>query len=125
MRSYPSNPNYAPSPGLLLEVHLESYDMSDAEFAKRCGRSPDFIRDLISGTAPLDRETATLIVKEFGGEAKAWMRMECEYRQKLARDAEKKAKREAIWGRLLFLPRILSRISRSLSRNHKGLPRRS
>ena len=125
MRSYPSNPNYAPSPGLLLEVHLESYDMSDAEFAKRCGRSADFIKDLISGIAPLDRETASLIVKEFGGEAEAWMRMECEYRQKLARDAEKQAKREAIWGRILFLPRVLLRAYRSLGRDRRSLPRQS
>lgn len=125
MRSYPSKPNYAPSPGLLLEVHLESYDMSASDFARRCGRSVEFIQELISGVAPLDRETALLIVKEFGGEAEAWLRMEYEYRQKLARDAEKRTRREAMWGRFLFLPRSLSHAYRSLVRNHGSLQRRN
>ena len=125
MPSRPFKPDYAPCPGLLLEVHLESYDMSATEFARRCGRSGEFVQELISGEAPLDCETASLIVKEFGGEADAWLRMEYEYRQKLARDAEKRARREAIWGRILFLPRLLSRVYRTLGRNHRGFPRQS
>ena len=125
MTSKPFKPDYAPSPGVLLEVHLESYDMSASEFARRCGRPVDFIEELIAGAAPLDRETAQHIVKEFGGEAEAWLRMEEEYRQKLASDAEKKAGREKNWGRFLFLPRVLSRAYRSLGRARRSMPRQS
>ena len=125
MRSYPSNPNYAPSPGRVLNTHLESYEMSVAEFAKRCGRSVEFIPELISGKAPLDRETASLIVKEFGGVAETWLGIEREYREKLARDAEKRVRREAIWGRIVFLPQVLSRTLRSLGGNRRGQPRQS
>ena len=125
MRSYPSNPNYASSPGQILEMHLEYYDMSAAEFALRCGRSVDFIQELLSGVAPLDRETASLIVKEFGGATETWMNIESGYREKLARDSEKRSRKEAIWGRILFLPRILSRAYRYLDRNRRGLPRQS
>ena len=125
MPSKPFNPDYASSPGQILEMHLEHYDMSAAEFALRCGRPVEFVQELLSGKAPLNRETASLIVKEFGGAAETWMNIESGYRQKLARDAEKRAKREAMRGRLLFLPRILSRACRSLGRSHRGLPRRS
>ena len=124
MRSYPSYPNYASSPGQILEMHLEHHDMSAAEFARRSGRPAEFVQELLSGKAPLDSETASLIVKEFGGAAETWMNMEAGYRQKLARDAEKLAKREAMRSRILFLPRILSRACRSLGHNQRGLPRR-
>ena len=125
MRSYPSNPNYAPSPGRVLDTHLEAYEMSASEFAKRCDRPVEFVQELISGKAPLDRETASLIVKEFGGVEETWLGIEREYRQKLARDAEKRTRWEAIWGRILFLPRVLSRAFRSLGGNRRGLPRQS
>ena len=125
MRSYPSNPDYAPSPGEMLNSHLEHYDMSAAEFARRCGRPVEYIQKLISGAVPLDRETASLIVAEFGGAAETWMNIESGYRQKIARDADKRARREAIWGRILFLPRILSRAYRSLGGSRRGLPRQS
>ena len=120
----PFKPDYAPSPGRLLDKHLEHHDMSAAEFARRSGRSVESIQELNSGAVPLDRETAQHIAKEFGGEAETWVNMETGYRQKLACDAEKLARREAMRSRILFLPRILSRACRSLSRNQRGLPRR-
>ena len=111
MPSKPFTPDYASSPGQILEMHLEYYDMSAADFARSCGRPVEFVQELLSGMVPLDSETASLIVKEFGGAAETWMNIESGYRQKLARDAEKRARREAMWGRILFLPRILSRAS--------------
>ena len=120
MRSYPSNPNHAPSPGRALNTHLERHEMSAAEFARHSARSVEFVQKLISGAMPLDRETASLIAKEFGGEADTWLNMEFGYRQKPARDAEKQARREAIWGHLLFLPQIPSRAIRSLGGNRRA-----
>ena len=125
MTSKPFKPDYAPSPGRMLDEHLEHYDMSAAEFARRCGRPVEFVQELLSGKALLDSETAQHIAKEFGGAAETWLGIEKEYRENLARDAEMRARREAMRSRILFLPRILSRIYRSLGRNHRGLPRRS
>ena len=125
MPSRPFKPDYAPAPGRMLDEHLECYDMSAAEFARRCGRPVEYVQELITGTAPLDSETAQQIAKEFGGVAETWLGIEREYRQKLARDAQKRARREAIWGRILFFPRVMSRASRSLSRNRRSMPRQS
>lgn len=125
MPSKPFKPDYAPPPGRALDTHLESFEMSAAEFAKRCGRPVDSIQELVSGKAPLGPETASLIAKELGGAAETRMEIEREYRRKLARDAEKISWRKAIWGRIPFLPRILSRASRALGRSRRDMPRRS
>ena len=55
MPSYPSNPDYAASPGQVLEMHLESYELSVAEFAQRCDLPVEFVQEIISGEAPLNR----------------------------------------------------------------------
>ena len=119
MPSMPFKPDYAPPPGRALNTHLESFEMSVAEFAKRCGRPVDSIQELVSGKAPLDRETASLIAKELGGAAETWLGIEREYRQKRARDAENISWRKAIWERIPFLPRILSRACRALGHSRR------
>ena len=125
MPSRPFKPDYAPSPGRMLDENLEYYGMSVAEFAGRCGRPVEYVQKLLSGAAPLDSQTAQHIAKEFGGAAETWLGIEREYRQKLAQDTQNRVRREAIWGRILYLPRILSRASRSLGRNRRSMPRQS
>ena len=51
-------PDYAVPPGWVLEEHLEAHGISHAEFARRCGRSPKLISEVIAGKAPLEPETA-------------------------------------------------------------------
>ena len=51
-------PDYAVPPGWVLEERLESQGMSQAEFARRCGRSPKLISEIIAGKAPLEPQTA-------------------------------------------------------------------
>jgi len=46
-------PDYAAPPGSILEERLAGEDISHAEFARRCGRSPKLISEIISGKAPL------------------------------------------------------------------------
>ena len=123
MPSYPSNPDYAASPGMVLEMHLESYELSVSEFAQRCDLTVEFVQEIISGEAPLDRETALLFEREFGSKAHIWLGIEAEYRQKLARDAEKLARRQALWRHFGILRRILSRFGNALSRIHRHAPR--
>ena len=86
MPSNPFNPDHAASPGQVLEMHLESCELSVDEFAKRCDLPAEFVQEIISGEAPLDRETALLFEREFGSKAYIWLGIEVECRQKLARD---------------------------------------
>lgn len=88
MPSRPFKPDYAVSPGQVLQIHLDSLDLSVAELAQRCGRPVEFIGDIISGATPLDGETALLFEKEFALCADAWLAVEAKYRQKLAHEAE-------------------------------------
>ena len=45
-------PDYAVPPGWVLAERLEVRGISPAEFARRCGRSPKLISEIIAGKAP-------------------------------------------------------------------------
>ena len=78
------NPDYAVPPGWLLEITLEDNQFSQAEFARRCGRSPKLISEIISGKAPIDTETAIQFERTTGIVAEIWNQMESNYRSHLA-----------------------------------------
>jgi addiction module HigA family antidote len=81
-------PDYAVPPGSVLEERLEAQSISHAEFARRCGRSPKLISDIIAGKAPLEPETALQFEKVTGVDASIWLGMESEYQLHRARTAE-------------------------------------
>lgn len=84
----PFKPDCATSAGRMRDEHLECYDMSAADFARRCGHAAEFVQELLSDAVPPDSEAVQHFAKVFGGVAEAWPGIEREYRQKLARDAE-------------------------------------
>ena len=79
------NPDYAVPPGWVLEERLDVQGMSHAEFARRCGRSPKLISEIISGKAPLEPETALQFEKVLGVDASIWLGIESEYKLHRAR----------------------------------------
>lgn len=81
-------PDYAVPPGWVLEEHLDVRGISQAEFARRCGFPPQFISDIIAGTAPVDAETALQFEKELGLAASIWLGIEREYRLHQIREAD-------------------------------------
>jgi len=81
-------PDYAPSPGELLEEQLDSLNISAREFSRRCGRSAKLITEILSGKAALEPETALQFERVLDIEANIWLRMEAEYRLSLARKAD-------------------------------------
>ncbi|MEW9838341.1 HigA family addiction module antitoxin [Mesorhizobium marinum] len=85
------NPDYAPPPGWLLEEHLEVAGLSHAEFARRCGRSPKLISEIISAKAPVEPETALQFEKVLGVSARIWLGIEADYQLHKARKAEENA----------------------------------
>ena len=81
-------PDYAVPPGWVLEERLAAQGLSQAEFARRCGRSPKLISEIISAKAPLEPETALQFEKVLGVNARIWLGIESEYQLHRAREAE-------------------------------------
>ncbi len=84
------SPDYAVPPGWVLQEWLEVEEISQAEFARRCGRSPKLISEIISGKAPLEPATALEIEKVLGVDAGVWLGIESAYRLREARLTEAK-----------------------------------
>ena len=82
------SPDYAVPPGWVLAERLEVEGISHAKFARRCGRSPKLISEIISGKAPLEPGTALQFEKVLGVDASIWLGIESEYRLHRAREAE-------------------------------------
>ena len=82
------SPDDAVPPGWILEERLEVEGISHAEFARRCGRSPKLISEIISGKAPLEPGTALQFEKVLGVDASIWLGIESEFRLHRAREAE-------------------------------------
>ncbi len=81
-------PDYAVPPGWLLKEHLEVHGISQAEFARRCARSPKLISEIIAGKAPLEPATALQFEKVLDVHADIWLGVESAYRLHQAREAE-------------------------------------
>ncbi len=91
-------PDYAVPPGWILGEHLEARGLSQAEFARRCGRSAKLISEIIAGKAPVEPETALQFEKVLGLNAGIWLGIEKKYQLHLARKAESaEATRCAAW----------------------------
>ena len=81
-------PDYAVPLGWVLQERLEVQGISHAEFARRCGRSPKLISEIIAGKAPLEPGTALQFEKVLGVDASIWLGIESNFRLHRAREAE-------------------------------------
>ena len=81
-------PDFAVPPGWVLDERLEAHGISHAEFARRCGRSPKLISEIIAGKAPLEPGTALQFEKVLGVDASIWLGIEAAYQLHQAREAE-------------------------------------
>lgn len=81
-------PDYAVSPGSVVAEHLEVRGLSQAAFARLCGRSPKMISEIISGKAPVEPTTALQFEKVLGMKAVIWLGIEKDYRLHLAKQDE-------------------------------------
>ena len=83
-----NEPECAIPPGKLLATHLAAREMSQAECARRCGRSPKLISEIVSGKAPIQPETALQLERVLGLRSSVWLGIENDYRLLLVRRAE-------------------------------------
>lgn len=95
-RTYAYRPDYAVPPGLILEEHLKARGFSQAEFARRCGRSPKLISEIIAGKARLEPMTALQFERVLAVDMGIWLGIESKYQNYKIREAEAKAHRDWI-----------------------------
>ena len=89
-------PDYAVPPGWMLAERLDAQRISQAEFARRCGRSPKLISQIISGDAPVEPSTALQFQRVLGVDASIWLGIESDYRLHRAREAERQKTAKAM-----------------------------
>lgn len=104
------NPDYVVPPGWVLEERLEVQGISHAEFARRCGRSPKLISEIIAGKASLEPETALQFEKVLGVDASIWLGIESDYQLHRAREIDaEKATALVAWGKAFPVRELVKR----------------
>ncbi len=81
-------PDYAVSPGEVLEFELDMRGMKQQELAKRTGLTPKHIGAIVNGKSSITPETAIKLERAIGMPAQYWMNLEAQYQEVLARAAE-------------------------------------
>ena len=61
---------------------MQSRGLSQAELARRCGRSARLISEIIAGKAPVEPGTALQFERVLGLDAGIWLGIEARYQQK-------------------------------------------
>lgn len=102
-------PDYAVSPGAVLDERLVARSLSHAEFARRCGRSAKLIGEIVAGTAPILPETALRFEKVLGVDARIWLGIESDYRLHRAREAEAPAAEAVEWAKAFPIRELAKR----------------
>lgn len=104
------NPDYSVAPGWVLSERLEVQGISQAEFARRCGRSPKLISEIVAGKAPVDPETALQFERVLGVDASIWLGIESAYRLHKAREAETEAAAASVeWAKAFPVRELVKR----------------
>ena len=95
--SYPYQPDYAVPPGSLLKEYLAARGLSNAEFARRCGRSAKLISEIVAGKAPVEPATALQFERVLGMDARIWLGIEADFQLHQTRTAEAEDEEATAW----------------------------
>ncbi len=82
-------PDYAVPPGQTLQETIDALGIDQRELAQRTGLSAKHINQVIKGVASLSQDTAIRLERVTGVPAKMWNALEANYREQLARLAER------------------------------------
>lgn len=115
-------PDYAVPPGATLAETIEDLGMTQTELAQRMGRPLKTINEIIAGTAQIMPETALQLEKVTGVPAAFWNNAESNYREQLARLADRERQAEEVgWldqfsyremAKLSFVPPVSDKVER-------------
>lgn len=89
-------PDVAIPPGETLAETLEALGISQADLAKRAGRPPQAISEIVSGKKEITPETAIEFERVLGIPAHIWIRLESDYRTVKARLADQQRLRAEV-----------------------------
>lgn len=93
-----------------MKERLAAHDISNAEFARRCGRSPKLISDIVAGKAPIEPKTALQFEKVLGVDADIWLGIEKDYRLHQTRAAEaEEAEAASAWAEAFPIEELIER----------------
>lgn len=102
------SPDYAISPGEILEEMLEARGIKKAEFAERCGRPSKTISGILNGHVAITPETAIQFERVLGTAASLWTNLESRYRLRLAeREASKATQEQLDWAKLFPVAKLV------------------
>lgn len=94
----PYTPDYAVPPGQTLQETIDALGMDQRELALRTGLSPKHINQIIKGVATISQDTAIRLERVTGVPARMWNNLEANYREQLARLAERdRLQRDMKW----------------------------
>jgi HTH-type transcriptional regulator / antitoxin HigA len=72
-------PNWAVHPGAILEEHLESRGLSQADLARLSGLTPKLISTIVNGTNPVSADTAIRLERVLGLKAYIWTSIQAKW----------------------------------------------
>jgi addiction module HigA family antidote len=87
---YTYEPDYAVVPGATLQETITALGMTQRDLALRTGMSAKTINEIIKGKAPITADTSVLLERVTGVPARLWNNLEANYREQLARLADRK-----------------------------------
>lgn len=87
---YPYEPDYAVSPGEILDEYLESYEMTQDELAQQLELSAETMLAIMKAQSPIIPEIAIKLQKVFQRPDHFWITLQRNYDQKLTRLEQRK-----------------------------------
>jgi len=95
-KQYTYDPDYAVAPGETLKETIDALGIDQKELSKRTELSPKHINQITKGIAPISQDTAIRLERVTGVPARMWNNLEANYREQLARIAEKERLQEGL-----------------------------
>jgi HTH-type transcriptional regulator/antitoxin HigA len=87
-KRYPHEPDYAVTPGEVLQETMEALGMTRADLAKRTGLSRKTVNQIIQVREPISYDSALWLERVTGVAARVWNNLETAYRERLAQRQE-------------------------------------
>lgn len=103
-------PDYATSPGEILEETLDALGIKKKDFAESCGLSSKHVSQIISGKAPVTPETAIRFERVLGIADDVWNNLEANYRAFHARKrAGQELEQQVEWVKKFPVKQLINR----------------
>jgi len=108
LKKYTYDPDYAVAPGRLVQEYMDSYSMTQRDFAVRLELSLESLNRILNGTQPITRRTAEKLELVTKIAADTWMAMEEQYQQRRQKaERAQQAQADAAWLKSMPLSQLI------------------